>query len=333
MKQLETLINNSPPYSLSKYRSELMGLAMVGVLCMHLGIWTGTKSILSIPAFFAYTDTFFILSGFGIYYSMAKNPTPSLLAFYRKRFKRVFLPYVCISMPMFISITIANKYGIGFVLANVSTLNLWYEGNPYGMWYIGTTIAIYLIYPFLHRLMYPANKLSLCMAVMTIFASLIVPIVIYRQAKDYYEMNNVIWIALPSFLAGSLLGYCSSRGIRYSTIIYIIAMIVGWGVAKYLGQALPPIVSYGVVFQKLALLPLLTMLMILCASFAPYINWVLKYLGKYSLEIYVLHLLGYNTLSAYYIQDDITGVIVIIMSLVLCKAISVFTNKIRINYI
>ena len=318
--KIVSFINTPPQYYYSKYRTELMGLAMLGVLCMHLGIWTGTKSILSIPAFFGYTDTFFILSGFGIYHSLAKSSSTKFGDYFGKRCKRVFLPYVCIALPMFIVISIAKDYSIGFVLANITTLNLWYEGNPYGMWYIGVTLVIYLIYPFLHRVMY-GQKSSPHYFVFIVMCSMAIPVAIYYFANDYYEMINVIWIAMPSFLMGSALGYCHFNNVSYNTFMYLFLMASGWIICKYIGQYIPPFSAYGVVFQKMVLLPILTSALMFLEH-SKVFNGVFAFLGRYSLEIYVFHLLLYSVLqSVLPCATSITGVSAILISLLLCKPI------------
>lgn len=294
---------------------------MLGVLCMHLGIWTGFKSILSIPSFFAYTDTFFILSGFGIYHSLAKSSSTKLGYFFSKRFKRVFLPYVFIALPMFIVIAIAKDYSIGFVLANITTLNLWYEGNPYGMWYIGVTLAIYFIYPFIHRVMY-VQKLSSLHYIFILTCSMAIPVAIYYFANDYYEMNYVIWIAMPSFLMGSTLGYCFFNNVSYNTFMYLLLMSLGWIICKHIGLYIPPFSAYGVVFQKMVLLPILTSALMLLEH-CKVVNGVFAFLGRYSLEIYVIHLLLYSVLQCILpCTTSIVGVSTILISLLLCKPIN-----------
>lgn len=141
-----------------------MGISMLAVILMHLSIWLNPdpffKSGLRALSMFAYTDTFFLLSGFGAYYSLRKNKEVIVSEYYRGRFFRVFVPYVFMSFPFYVSIAIIQKHSFWFVFSNLLTFNLWYEGNPYGMWYIGTILLLYLLFPFIYLFIYLLATIS-----------------------------------------------------------------------------------------------------------------------------------------------------------------------------
>ena len=85
-------------YKLSKYRTELMGFAILWIFLFHSNIY--------IPEFLApfkfvkaigYSgvDIFFLLSGLGLSFSISKNT--SLVQFYKKRLKRIIPTFwVCL---------------------------------------------------------------------------------------------------------------------------------------------------------------------------------------------------------------------------------------------
>ena len=85
--------------TISKYRSELMGLAILGVMCGHYMNHTYQNNLLFSIARIIHTPGFLFLSGFGLYYSFVNNS--NLGSFYLKRLKRLYLPFLLISTLFF----------------------------------------------------------------------------------------------------------------------------------------------------------------------------------------------------------------------------------------
>lgn len=72
--------------TISKYRAELMGLAILGVMWGHLMNDTYQPSIFAQLARLVHTPGFLFLSGFGLYYSFSNNSDVHL--FFKKRIAR-----------------------------------------------------------------------------------------------------------------------------------------------------------------------------------------------------------------------------------------------------
>ena len=90
---------------LSRFRQELMGIAILGVCLLHAFDWAGIgdsviSKAISPFARIAFTEGFLFLSGFGLYYSFSKNS--DLRQFYLKRVNRVLLPYMIMGLPFFL---------------------------------------------------------------------------------------------------------------------------------------------------------------------------------------------------------------------------------------
>lgn len=82
---------------ITKYRSSLMGIAMLSVFLFHsMGDWMPTM-ICNIAANGAIgVDVFLFLSSIGLTYSITKNP--SVTAFYKRRVLRIMPTYVLSSV-------------------------------------------------------------------------------------------------------------------------------------------------------------------------------------------------------------------------------------------
>ena len=112
-------------YSLfAKYRSELMGIAILNVLVLHSLSWIQPKPSIFVSAFNAFghlifTEGFLFLSGFGLYYSLNRNN--DINAFYKKRVQRLIIPYWAMTMPFFITYLVMGSYGWGTLLSMETT--------------------------------------------------------------------------------------------------------------------------------------------------------------------------------------------------------------------
>lgn len=73
--------------SISKYRSPIMGMAIIWVVMFHYRLQAPILSVISNYGY-AGVDFFMFLSAFGLYYSMSKND--NVMMFYKKDFCAYF---------------------------------------------------------------------------------------------------------------------------------------------------------------------------------------------------------------------------------------------------
>lgn len=133
--------------SISKYRTELMGVAILGVMCGHLMNHTIQPDILGYLVRIIHTNCFLFLSGFGLYYAFSKNR--DLVQYYKKRTVRLYIPYLCISFAFFLLLLLTSKCNIWQFIGYITTAAFWYEGNYYAMWYVAVSLALYIVPPIL----------------------------------------------------------------------------------------------------------------------------------------------------------------------------------------
>ena len=106
-------------------------------------------SIINFCALSTFTWCFLFLSGLGMYSSYSK--CNNIKVFYSKRIKRVWIPFLFISLPYFIYTDLLCDFNISSFLLHLSTLSFWIDGNYSGMWYISAILALYLLYPFIPK--------------------------------------------------------------------------------------------------------------------------------------------------------------------------------------
>lgn len=276
----------------SKFRGELMGIAILGVCLLHAFGWAGigdsavTKAVGPF-ARIAFTDGFLFLSGYGLYYSFSKKH--DLKAFYIKRFNRVWLPYMMMGLPFLLYGLIWGETTMMKFLLKMSSLYFWLFGND-GMWYISMSIALYAIFPFAYKFIFGnarSEKVIIGRTLLLVLLCIVACLSLYSYAPSYYELLAIGITKSPMFFIGMLVAYYSC-GCKKSLLYQI--LIAGGGmcvtfVAKRYSDFLVP--YYEMCYRLLAM-PLV------CIVFMKFdmqrLRQILQWFGRYSLEIYVLQM-------------------------------------------
>lgn len=190
--------------SISKYRTELMGIAILGVMLGHITNLIYHPKILEQFLRLVHTFGFIFLSGFGLYFSFSKSPF--LSNFYVKRIKRVYFPYLIISSGFFILFYIFGKCSFLQILEYLTTLAFWYEGNYYGMWYIAISLFLYLIFPLLYRLLF--GNCAISPGKRTLIVMMVTLLLLISIQYFFPEYWNMLQLGLPKILIFPLGVYC-----------------------------------------------------------------------------------------------------------------------------
>lgn len=158
----------------SKYRSALMGLATLGILMCHapangVDLPFHLNSVLGLGQMGVMI--FFFVSGLGLYYSTRRmeHSISGIAAWYRKRFVRLFVPYLIIYAPaLYLSMSNGTSLNWGGYLLNLSTISYWIDKT--GCWFVDILLPIYLLTPLWNRLLekvvYPIIPTMLVFAAM-----------------------------------------------------------------------------------------------------------------------------------------------------------------------
>ncbi len=140
---------------LTLYRMELMGLAAIWVICFHYFASIFSQWHMSFAATVmgrgnCGVDLFLFLSGIGLYNSLSRND--AVVPFYRRRIRRVVIPYLILSLPYWIlQLLILNREGFNAFLIHWSGLSFWIEGD-WSIWYVDLILMLYIVYPLIFQL-------------------------------------------------------------------------------------------------------------------------------------------------------------------------------------
>lgn len=273
---------------LSTYRTQLMGIATLMIIACHapashVAMPRIVAQILSIGDYGV--DLFLLLSGLGVYYSLNKQPVKNFTAgvfFLKKRFCRIFIPYLMVYIPYCIFMMSLGEYSIRDSLLCVTTLEYWVSHR--GAWFVSLILVLYLLSPPLCRLMNSKGKwIYVVVILIVIMAICNFPSV---DAFNRGITNNVVSALdrVPSFVLGMAVGSACKQE-KHLSVLWILLPIV-----IYVICVKGFFISKGLVFM---LIPLMAYLLLLFLNLMKNVKWCINlfnYLGKISLESYLTNI-------------------------------------------
>ena len=212
---------------ISKYRSSLMGIATIGIIMCHaapngVNLPPLLKSVFGLGQLGV--DLFFFLSGFGLFYSLSK-PYNSAWEWYRKRFLRIFVPYLIIYAPALLLICIQNAKPWWYYFYNLSTISLWF--NDGGCWFIAMLVPLYLVAPLWKRVL-DNTKYTVIPTVIICIAIFSIGYVLVPYLSGY--LNQVLFffigMAVAKYVAGGGGNRLYIKQILLFSVIFAVLFVV-----------------------------------------------------------------------------------------------------------
>lgn len=323
----------SPLILISKYRNAVMGLAIIGVMLGHWFAISQTpadniflKLISIIPALVS-TQGFLFISGYGIYYSFSKNS--DTVSFYKRRFHRMILPFMFMALPYFLFRLCFEGISVWQFLGYLTTLAYWTEGNYCGMWYVAVSIVLYLLCPVLYPLFFCRKSFVQATSVLVVLLAMAVGFnhFLYTNANDYYQLFFNGLERYYMFFIGIYCGYLSREESRTKTIG--LCLVVAMLPLAYLLAWYSPEYDYLTAAARrfVITMPLVSVLFALIdrTKVGQPVMKVANWLGAYTFELYILHLLIYCFLSSevfsFGLSDRTYISVAIVVALLICKPV------------
>lgn len=279
---------------LSRYRSELMGFAMLWVLVFHTWELQINNPILNIfrSSGSAGVDIFILLSGVGLVASLCRREQ-SYESFMARRAGRILPAYFITMVPYTLFLIRQGQATVSTLLWNATLLSTWV--NPPGAinWYIPAIMLYYALTPWcLRRLRRSRNREWLALA--AVAASILAVQIFLRDG--FWSYSGVLY-HLPIFFLGLLVGlyvYEEKKLTLPALLFWAAAMAAGMAYAWAGWAAVPPRFDttfwpqpYGFLLWTVPL----CLLLCLCFERLPLsgVRAVLRWIGERSLEIYLLN--------------------------------------------
>ena len=325
--------------NLSKYRSELMGIAMLMVVFHHLPFEINNPIFHYVKQNAGFgVDIFLLLSGIGLYYSISKENT-TLLDYYFHRAIRIFPIYALVILAVSI---IKGNFNIVAYLLKVSTIGWWTTGVCYD-WFIPTIVMLYAIFPvFYHFILRQNGKKTGMWGGYLSVAIIYLTIIVFVPYNSDFQML----LRFPVFFLGTVFGklikeqpaMCSNR---FFTFILLILFVFGLSLSIYAFifcnapcgfTEIPEIKKTGWLFVPYVfMVPFfcLSLCSVFCLKTTSLMCRLLKNVGIMSIEVYLLHsqfinLTRYWTNEYGWSKPLVGGVMVI-----LCFIVSWYVHKLN----
>lgn len=291
------------PAFLHKRRSELMGLSILMVVCFHAEV--STPSRLLNHLFFQNgnmgVDIFALLAGFGCAFSLERDDR--FAPFYARRMKRLLPPYYAALLLMLAAFGCGSA--VTFV-AHVIPIGVW-VGQGAAYWYVHASMLYYLLIPALRWLLCRARRPRAMFIALFACLGLLVPFAATESGP------SIAVARLPVLVVGVALGVFyhihetkKDRRIDaalvlgvYAAGLFIVAVRrTGFLRADWFSSIMARRLHQDLRAPALAAL--------LAAAFDAlertplrFLNAGLRKLGKYTLAIYLSHIIVRNAATAY----------------------------------
>ena len=282
---------------LSDYRNFIMGLAMISIIIFHFTedamnakyMYSGIIKLYKTRIGSAGVDLFLLMSGFGLVYYMKKNN--NIKEFYKRRGIKILIPYLVVAIPSITWLCINYKFDIIYFFKEISFINLVSIGDIW-YWYILFIILCYIIFPIIFKFMESSKKIDLIQVKTFNLCNtfLVISILMCMYNKVFFARYNLMLLRLLPFFIGILLGYYSYNK-KSIEIENILLLLIGLVFFKFT-------LNKNLIIQRHSMFIAFTSLIILFVILFDKINKykitniikiIIEWFGKYSLEIYLLH--------------------------------------------
>ena len=223
--------------SISRYRGELMGMAMLFIILFHVWLPRGDMFFGLRRCGNVGVDMFLFLSGIGLWYSWSKRP--ALVQYFIRRYVRVYPAWLIIACLYYIP-RFPKGGNMGDLLGDILiNWDFWLNCELH-FWYIPTIMMLYTIAPFYMRLIerHTAYRwLPLIAIIWCVMVQWVTPI---HEAVGHLE---IFWSRIPIFLIGINMGkpIMERRTIEAQSIgLVAIIFLITFGTCVYLEQVKQP---------------------------------------------------------------------------------------------
>lgn len=301
--------------------TSLKGLSIIIIIIHHI-IQKNTDFILLFP-FLNFgcigVSMFFLLSGYGLTVSY-KNKKTYMNRFLIKKFFKLYSPFLVIYI-LFLAISILNRNNISFKLIIFNLLTMSYPTQI--MWYLKIQLLMYIIFYFIYK-----TKLEDYKKAIFILIFIFIYIFIAKIIKlELYWYNTAIFFPL-----GILLAEYKEKVLNllknYLKILLISSILIFLGIVIFRFM-------FGNI-GKTSIMDILTMIafniFILSICFIFNINsFFLKFMGKMSLELYLIHIILLSEMSIWHINSISSYILFFIIVIILSFILNKIQNKINIK--
>lgn len=277
--------------NISRYRGELMGIAMLFIILFHVSLprndlFFGLRRMGNIGV-----DMFLFLSGIGLWFSWIK--TPSARHFFMKRYLRVYPAWLIVACFYYIPRFHGGDLMAWIDLIGDITINwdFWLH-DELTFWYIPATMLLYCFAPVYMELIRRHPIYRWLVVVMILWCVLVQYVTPIHQVVGHIE---IFWSRIPIFFIGINMGEMvrskqriDGTGIWMILIMFVMTLFT----SIFLEQSrhgLFPLYIERMLYIPLTLTTILLLNRVLRRT-PRWFNKAFKFVGALSLECYLIHI-------------------------------------------
>lgn len=279
---------------ISKYRTEIMGLACIWIILHHYNNYMVFPDVLyPLHRFTVYgnsgVDIFLFLSGIGLYFAFQKENL-RLKDFYFKRLVRLVLPYFLLCVPYYIWLELYLNEGSFWLNVTQLSFPLSYMVTT---WYIPSILVFYLLFPAIYKLQNSKKVENHTALVIIVSFGYAVLLLLFKNAHPtLYDNTEIATTRFLIFFVGCYFGHVvyEKKELSLSTVaasaVYVVMFI-------YMRETVE-LPGYWIRFAFGPLAIAICVLAVYVFRFLKDSNPILvtlRFFGNRSLELYLTHVL------------------------------------------
>lgn len=267
---------------ISKYRSQIMGVATLWVMTSHVRIpANGEGSFLDFFEYIGFggVEMFMLVSGFGLFFALQKSK--SMKEYYYRRFIRivpiwlisiVLLFYLCNTYPFF-SLEWVRRIG-----------QCW--------WFVPFIILAYVISPYIYKVICTKSYWSLFLFI----GSVILIQIAYKVSGLSNIMITLSFARIFDFMIGMWFAQMMEEGKKLNAAAIIITGVIGFIVVYLCAKNIiwKDFWSNNLdlrLYFMIMIGPLMCFIAIAISKASKYLSTCLRWVGEMSFEVYLVHVL------------------------------------------
>ena len=315
--------------NLSKWRDEIYGFSILWIVLYH--IFHSSKKVqfnwVIINIFnngMIGVDIFLFMSGICSYFSFQKKK--NVKVFLKKRFIKILKIYLFFCIPFYLlQYLVFTKDVLGLIQELTFTK---FKLSSY--WFLLAILICYLLYPLIYKCLEKNEYRKIIWGLVFYLFFLFCFSTIAQSTFTKYE---ICLSRFPIFVIGSLLGpkVYEKKEIKEWLYLSCLVFLLSYGPLFYLIKRIPLLKNYVMIFNRLylggAAIGTIFLLNVIFELFTlKKIKKLLKYIGGFTLEIYVLHL-ALQCLIIDIFKVKFTHVSTILLFIIWYVTISILASK------
>ena len=325
--------------AISRYRGELMGLAMIFVMLFHVWMPKSNAMYGLVRCGNVGVDMFLFLSGIGLWYAWGKRP--SLKTFYLRRYIRVYPAWLLMAALYYIPAYIDNPGGgyspnVAHLVANILVNWSFWRIDDLTFWFIPAIMMMYTFAP-AYMALIERHPVYRWMPVAAMILAVMVKY--YPPVSQTVGHVEIFFSRIPIFLIGINCGrWVKERRTLDGSALWLLLLIFAMSLAMCVEFEQSWRGRFPLFLERMVYIPLtvsgIILLTLLLGRVPAVARRCLAFVGTVSLELYLIHIqFVLKYITPYKLGYCLTALTMIAVSLVLAwvlhRVVGLITAQLR----